>query len=89
MSFRKDRIKTAIFSNPYYKYFIMIFFGYAIFNIYINEIHVTGSAIFHFTTSYVILFLLLNLLVALFVAISMNLVIMRFKEMKQLIITNH
>jgi len=82
MYFNK-KMRQAIFAKPYSFYFIFFFFLYLIFNIYINKIYVTFGVVFY-NPSFGIPLILLMVLVAGFVALNINLMIMKFRELKKI-----
>lgn len=76
----KERIKKAIFSKPYWRYFILWFFLFLAFNILVNqslEIYLNPSSL---RLWFAILFFGLNITVSFLVALNVNLVIIRYKE---------
>ena len=75
MSQRIRKIKQAIFERPYVFYFIVIFLLYIIINIFINQLYVTG---------FDVLFELLNIFIALLVPLTINLSIIKFKELRNI-----
>jgi len=76
------KIREAIIARPYSFYFIFFFFLYLIFNIWVNKIYVTYSVVFY-NPSFGIPLLLLMVLVAGLVALNVNLMIMKFRELKK------
>ena len=85
MSQRIRKIKQAIFERPYVFYFIVIFLLYIIINIFINQLYVTGfDVLFEFRKSFLIPFFLLNIFIALLVPLTINLSIIKFKELRNI-----
>ena len=75
-------MREAMFARPYSFYFIFIFIFYLLLNIFINKIYVTYGIIFY-NPSFGIPLVLLMILVAGFVALNINLIIMKFRELKK------
>lgn len=85
MNKRINKIKDATIRRPYVFYFIGIFFLYLGINILVNKSFVVLPNFFNlYKPSFAISFLFLNLITALLVAINLNLVILKFKELKLL-----
>lgn len=80
--FFNRKMRDAMFSRPYSFYFIFFFFSYLALNVYINKLHVTYGLLYHNLT-YGIPMVILTISVAAFVALSINLMIMKFKELKK------
>ncbi len=79
---RSEVLKKVIFEKPYRHYFALVFFFYLLLNIYVNKIHVTLPTLVNSTIFIPFTFFLL--VVAFLVAINVNLVIYRFKELKKM-----
>ncbi len=77
-----DKIKKSIISKPYSYYFMIFFIGYLALNFFVNGI--SGTYMFLFSTLSGKLSLIATIFVGIFVAISLNLVIMKLKELRQL-----
>src|SRR3989344_5535839 len=85
MQQRIRRIKQAIFERPYVFYFIVIFLFYILVDIFVNQLYVTGlDVLFEFRKSFLIPFFLLNIFVSLLVPLTINLSIIKFKELKDI-----
>jgi len=80
--FFNRKMRDAIFSKPYSFYFIFFFLLYLALNIYINKLHVTYRLLYH-NLYYGIPMVILSISVAAFVAMNINLIIMKFKELKK------
>lgn len=80
---RVQRIKSAILKKPFLFYFILIFVFYIFLNVFINKIHITFYTLIHsMNWLFVIPYLLFNFIIVPFlVALTVNLSIMRFKEL--------
>ena len=74
-----DKIKKAIIKKPYL--FSVVFFGYIAVNVFANKIY--PSVLLSLKTSFVILFLVFNLSVAVLIATNINLIVLKYKEIKQ------
>jgi len=82
---RFRKIKYAVLRKPYLFYFISIFIAYILINTLINQTYETFSIISGFSKMFIIPFLLFNFLVVpLLVALTINLSIIRFKELKSM-----
>ena len=81
---RFKRIKRAITEKPYIFYFIGIFLVYVVFNLFINKIYVNLSIFTSFALWFRIPYLLFGfLLIPALVALTINLSIIKFREMRQ------
>ncbi len=80
--FFNRKMREALLSKPYSFYFLLFFFLYLALNIYINELHITYGVMIH-NPIYGVPMVLLTVSIALFVALSINLMIMKFKELKK------
>ena len=80
--FFNRKMRDAIFAKPYSFYFIFFFFLYLIFNVWIIEVHITYRVLID-NLYYGIPMVILSILVAAFVALDINLMIMKFKELKK------
>jgi hypothetical protein len=74
------KIKNAVFKKPYSFYLIFFFSLYLFFNIWINKLYITYEVLFY--SYYGILLGLLIVVVAFLVGLSINLMIIKFKEYK-------
>ena len=81
---RLEKIKKATLTKPYFYYFIFIFLVYIINNIFVNKIYITAPLLFTFNLNIIIPFLFFSILVGLLVAMNLNLVILKFKELRQI-----
>ncbi len=79
---RFKKIKKVIFSRPYIFYFIFIFLAYIFINLIINK--VTVPVISTYKLKFIIPYLFLNILIAFLIAVNVNLIILKFREIKQL-----
>lgn len=78
---RLRKIKQAVFNKPYAFYFIIIFFAYIFINILINQTYVTFETFFSiYRPSFYLPYIFLNVLIAMLVALNINLIIIKFKE---------
>lgn len=81
--FFSKKMRQAIFARPYFFYFLFFFFLYLFFNIWANKIYITYEVIFYNPAFGIPLFLLM-ILVAGFVGLNINLLIMKFKDIKKI-----
>jgi len=82
---RVQRIKRAILTKPYIFYFIFIFFIYLSINILLNQIYVTIPLLKNYNPIFLYPYVLFNFLIIPFlVALTINLTIMKFKDLKSL-----
>ncbi len=81
---RLSRIAEVTMKKPYRALFILIAAAYLIIDIIINQIYVTFPYLLNYNLYFVIPSILLMLLSAVLVGISMNLIVVKFKEMRQL-----
>ena len=79
-----ERIKKANFQRPYIFFFILFFILYFVIDVFVNEIFVVGLNFFHYNLLIIIALLILNIIVASLFAITINLMIYRYKESKNL-----
>ena len=80
---RFQRIKRAILEKPYIFYFVSIFLIYIALNLFINKVYITLPILTSYATWFFIPFVVLNfLLVPFLVALTLNLSIIKFKEMR-------
>jgi len=79
---RWERIKTTIAAKPYL--FSALFLGYITLNVIVNQIYVSGFTLLNLNPFFLIPYLILTLLVAFLVALNINLIIAKFKELKHL-----
>jgi len=85
MSQRIRKIKQAILERPYIFYFVIIFLLYIFINIIINQTYITFETFFStYRPSFYIPYILLNLTVAFLVALNINLIIIKFKEISSM-----
>jgi len=78
---RLGKVKNVVLKKPY----IFLFFGFAIayivINILANKIYITKDVLFY-NLGFGIPYIIFTLLVAVLIAINLNLMIVKFKEMK-------
>ena len=80
---RIERIKRAITEKPYVFYFIGIFLVYIALNLGVNQVYVNLPILTSYATWFFVPFVILNfLLVPFLVALTVNLSIIKFKEMR-------
>ncbi|MBI2004315.1 hypothetical protein HYS72_02510 [Candidatus Pacearchaeota archaeon] len=85
MNNRLKKTKNAIIKKPYVFYFIGVFLAYLAINVLINKTFVTLPTLFtSYKLSFAIPFIALSLITALLAAANVNLVIIKFKELKQM-----
>lgn len=77
-----SKIKEASISKKYSPYFVTFFLGYLALNFFANDISSTYMLLFSTVSGK--LSLIATIFVGIFVAMSLNLVIMKFKELRQL-----
>jgi hypothetical protein len=81
---RLSKINDATLKRPYAIYFVIIFFAYIGLNLWINKIYVNLPTLTSYATWFLIPFLIFNFfLVPALVALTMNLSIVKFKELKE------
>ena len=81
---RLTKIKRAL-SGPYFFSFIFIIVGYIIINGIVNKTAANGFAVLTtYRTSFLVPYIALQILVATLVALTLNLVIIKWKELKEL-----
>ena len=81
---RWNRIKKATFRKPYVYSFIAIFFIYLFVNFFVNKIYIAAPILFTYNLKIVIPFLFLTFLIAFLVAVNINLIYLKFKELKSI-----
>ena len=74
MGDRINKIKKVILTKPYAYSFIIIVLAYLITNIVINQVYVTSSFLFNYNLKIIIPFIILNLIIAILIGISVNLI---------------
>jgi len=80
---RVQRIKDAITKKPYVFFFIVIFLAYVALNVWVNQVYVTIPVLGSLVWWFLIPFLLFNFLIVPFlVALTVNLSITKFKELR-------
>jgi hypothetical protein len=84
--FKRDKIKKALLNKPYVFYFVFIFLFYIFLNVLVNQIHVTFYTLTHSRNFlFMIPYFLFNfLIVPGLVGLTVNLSIIRFKQLKEL-----
>jgi|TARA_B100001971_G_C18201454_1_gene544858 hypothetical protein len=80
---RLDKIKKVIVTKPYVFYFIFIFLFYIFLNVVINQIHITRGVLFD-NLLYGTFFVIFNIFIAGLIAVNINLMVLRFKELKSI-----
>ena len=81
---RINKLKKAILKKPYIYSFVLTAIGYLILNIIVNKIYITAPVLLTYNLKIVIPYLFFTLLVALLVALNVNLIALKFKELKKL-----
>jgi hypothetical protein len=81
MGGRFSKIKKVIVTKPYVYYFIFIFLLFIFLNVVINKVYLTSGVLFD-NLLYGVPFVVFNLLIASLVAININLMILRFRDLK-------
>ena len=79
---RLSRIKKVIATRPYIYYFIIIFLIYLTVNIIINQVYVTFPLLFRNNLKIIIPYVALSLVIAFLIALNINLIILRFRELR-------
>ncbi|MEK6935004.1 MAG: hypothetical protein AABW46_03945 [Nanoarchaeota archaeon] len=79
-----ERIKEVSLNKPYIYYFVLIFIIYTVINILVNQVYVTAQTLLTSNLKIVVPYLFFTFLVAILVALNINLTIKRFKDLKQL-----
>ncbi|MBI2105826.1 hypothetical protein HYT56_03240 [Candidatus Woesearchaeota archaeon] len=82
MKKRLEKIKETNFRKPYVYYFLAIFFIYLLVNFFVNKIYVSTPLLFSYNLKIIIPFLFLTVLIAFLVAVNINLIIFKFKEVR-------
>ncbi|MBI2507623.1 hypothetical protein HYV89_01585 [Candidatus Woesearchaeota archaeon] len=82
MKNRFDKIKQATIKKPYLYSFIIIVLVYLSLNIIVNQVYVTLPLLFTYNLKIIIPFLFLTILTALLIATNINLIYIKFKELK-------
>src|SRR3989338_4602547 len=78
---RLNKFKHASIRKPYVYTFIAIFVGYLAVNIFLNQLYITGPESLS-NPIFAIPFVSFNLIVAALVALNINLIIIKFKDLK-------
>ncbi|MEK6922202.1 MAG: hypothetical protein AABX08_00195 [Nanoarchaeota archaeon] len=81
---RLEKIKKVAITKPYIYSFIAIFLVYLIINIIINQVYVTFTTLFTNNLKIIVPYVALSLVVAFLIALNINLVILRFKELRMI-----
>ncbi|MAF36091.1 hypothetical protein CL622_03160 [archaeon] len=81
---RLNKIKQATITKPYVYLFFFVFFAYIGINTIINQIYVTIPTLFQNNLWIVIPFVAFSLITALLVALNVSLVVIKYKELKQI-----
>jgi hypothetical protein len=79
---RKERIKATFTKKPYWRITLITFILYSLINILINQSYFTFDVLINYQPSFLIPFLFFNLLVAVLIAISVSLIVLRIKELQ-------
>lgn len=78
------KVKEATLKKPYIFSFIIIFIAYLVLNILVNQSYVTAPTLLNNNLNLIIPFIFFSVLVALLVAVNINLVSIKFKELKKI-----
>lgn len=82
---RKKKIKKALLEKPYVFIFLIVFIGYLGLNAWINDFEVTSGVLFtNYYTGFIVPFLILMVLVGGLTALTVNLVLVKYVELKML-----
>jgi hypothetical protein len=82
---RKNILREVSFTRPYVFYFIGVFLLYFGLNVYLNQLNVTGFDVFSmYRVSFGVPFIFFLILVPGLVALNVNLVAYKFKELKHM-----
>lgn len=79
---RLNKIKQATIKKPYIYSFIIIILSYLFLNIIVNKIYVSASLLFTYNLKIIVPFVFLTILTALLVATNINLVYIKFRELR-------
>lgn len=79
-----EKIKLSIIQKPYSKLLFLWFLIFFSLNIYLNEIYVTGYSLLHSSLYITIPFISFLLINTTLTAISINLIIIKYREIKSL-----
>jgi len=77
------RIRKATIKKPYVYLFIFIFIAYLLINFFVNKFYITAPTFLTLNLKVVIPYMLLTILVGFLVAININLIIIKFKELRR------
>ena len=77
-----EKIKKAILSRPYIYSFFIVFVVYLLIDVVLNKVYITFPLLFTYNLKIIIPYLVLTLITALLVATNVNLVYIKFKELK-------
>ena len=80
---RLGRIKEVTLTRPYVYSFILIFLVYLIINIIVNKVYITAPTLLTNNLKIVIPYLVFTILVALLVALNINLTVKKFKDLRK------
>lgn len=86
MEFKRklEKVKEVTLKKPYSYYFMAIFFGYILLNLLINQVYVNLPTLTEYSNKFLIPFIIFTfLLVPGLVAVTVNLAIVKFKDLKQ------
>lgn len=79
---QKEKIKLSLFSTPYvFLYFLWVFLFFLI-NVFLNDILVTIASLIHFKLYFAFFYGFFYVLNALLIGLSINLIILKYKEIK-------
>jgi len=81
---RLGRIKEVTLTRPYVYSFILIFLVYLIINIIVNKVYITAPTLLTNNLKIVIPYLVFTILVALLVALNINLTVKKFKDLRKI-----
>ena len=76
------KIRDSVLSKPYRYYFLIFFLGYLVLNFFVNDISKSKEILTSTNIGNFVIFSMI--LIALLVSISINLVIMKFREIRRL-----
>ena len=82
MGNRINKIKKVTLTKPYVYSFIIIILVYLTANVIINQFYETASFLFNYNLKIIIPFIILNLIIALLIGISINLIWLKFRSYK-------
>ena len=78
------KIRESTLRKPYIFSFFIIFLAYMILNVFVNQTYITAPTLLNNNLNIIIPFIFFSVLVALLVAVNLNLVFIKFKELKKI-----